>query len=74
MPSPDQVASISINYRLILTQYHQEPTIIAVQYTASSPRNAQMSQLDLVCYVVTEAKNSIFWIEIQISLVLTLEY
>ena len=36
-----------INYRLILTRYHQVPTI-AVQYTASSPRNAQLSQLDLV--------------------------
>ena len=37
---------------------HQVPTI-TVQYTASSRRNAQMSQLDLVCYVATKVKNSI---------------
>ena len=37
---------------------HQVPTI-TVQYTASSRRDAQMSQLDLVCYVATKVKNSI---------------
>ena len=47
MPSPDPVTSTTINYRLILTQYHQVSTI-AVQYRASSPRKAQLSQLDLV--------------------------
>ena len=47
MPSPDPVTSTTINYRRILTQYHQVSTI-AVQYRASSPRKAQLSQLDLV--------------------------
>ena len=58
--SPDQVSTFfqykgvnvlswpsHIDYRLILTQYQQVPTI-AVRYTASSPSNAQLGQLDLV--------------------------
>ena len=39
------VSSITTKYRLILTQYQQVPILLS---TASSPRNAQLSQLDLV--------------------------
>ena len=52
MPFTDPVTSIANWYRLILTQYHSIGTnhccSILNQYTASSPRNAQLSQLDLV--------------------------
>ena len=49
MPPSDPVTSNTNWYRLILTQYqqllsHTDP----VHCTASSPRNAQLSQLDLV--------------------------
>ena len=42
----------NINSRLIVTQYRQVPTCcpILTKYTASSPRNVQLSQLDLVFY------------------------
>ena len=45
MPSTDAVTSNTTKYRLILTQYQQVPILLS---TASSPRNAQLSQLDLV--------------------------
>ena len=49
MPSSEPATSITIWYCLVLTQYHQVPTIaLLTQYTASSFRNAQLSQLDLV--------------------------
>ena len=45
MPSIDPVSSINNCYRLIVS-------VLLTQYTASSSRNAQLSQLDLVslCY------------------------
>ena len=72
---PDQISTCSIykginalhwpnnmNYRLILTQYCQVPTIAVLHwpsthYTASSPRNAQLSQLDLVSNLISQK----FW-------------
>ena len=51
MPSTDPVTSITTWYRLILTRYHQIP-IFTVLYTALSPLNAELSQLDLVCFDV----------------------
>ena len=49
----DPVSSLISLYHLILTQYHQVPSTnhccpILTQYTASPPRNTQLSQLDLV--------------------------
>ena len=38
----------NINNRLIVTQYHQVPTIAALYWPSTSPRNARLSQLDPV--------------------------
>ena len=46
MPSTDPVSSITNCYRIILTQY-----------TASSSRNAQLSQLDLILHLIWFLQN-----------------
>ena len=51
MSSTDPVSSITNCYRLIVS--------LVTQYTASSSRNAQLSQLDLVSfYIYAEFRNS----------------
>ena len=56
MPSSEPITSITNWYRLVQTQYslstnHCCPIAILTQYTALLPRNAQLSQLDLVFMV-----------------------
>ena len=53
MPSFDLWSHQLSSIRLILTRYHQVSTI-AVQYTGSCPRNAELSQLDLVTIILRQ--------------------
>ena len=50
-PYSDPVPTRINQYHLKLIKYHQVPTIVLLyttQYTASSPRNAQLTQLDWI--------------------------